>query len=151
MDEMSGLSIIEVIIVVALLGIIGSFAVVYGVRDQIRSLRTSDRMALVSLLQHARAESVLGICEGSCSNGPYHGVRVTSTTFTLFQGPSFLQRDVAYDSVFERSSLGTDTVIDVVFTPYTATSTDAGITIADDEYGSTTVLVSHIGQIIWSR
>ena len=81
----TGFSLIEVLIVIALVGIILSMGMLIGQSSIGRSYVYSERDALVSLLTTARAQSLANMNESA------HGVYISSTSTTLFEGSSYLQ------------------------------------------------------------
>ena len=145
------MSLIETIITIGLFASISALVMVVSVRDLIHASHRSDRLVLVSLLEHARSLSVQGVCEGTCSLGTYHGVFVASDSITLFEGRSFASRYTAHDISHDRTNTGTTTGGEVVFAPFVATTTDTTFAFYDSLGGTTTVHVNRAGQIVWDR
>lgn len=149
----NGFSIIEIIIVLALLTSIGGFAMVTSLSQFRTSVIGDDRETLVTLLQHARALSMNGECEGTCPASVAHGVAIATSTFILFQGLTFTSRDRAYDSFFVRDIHTTYSGLsEIVFAPLSGNVATTGDIVISDIMGTTSkVSINNIGRIIWSR
>lgn len=150
-----GFTLIELIVVVALLGIIATFGSIVSLDFyRVYSFR-SERSTVVNLLQQARTEAMNNVCLGSgCTGGKAHGVRFDGTSYILFQGNSFDPTDPtnARFSASPSANLVTPaTPFDVVFAQLSGVSTPVDITLTDPSTpGRTdTIRVSSEGQINW--
>ncbi len=94
----TGFTIIELLVVLAIIAIIAGFGVFISF-DFYRSLViTGERDTAVALLRRARIRALNNTHEMS------QGFYVATTTFVLFQGPSYASRTAAFDELFPRSS-----------------------------------------------
>lgn len=123
-----GFTLIEVVIVMAILAIIGGLGLFVGT-DFYRSyiLRT-ERDTLVSILQRQRSRALNNI------NDSHHGVFLEDDRYTVFQGDSYASRDHDYDEVVNLPrSVTLDGITQVVFEPLSGESSAEGdITISRD-------------------
>jgi len=94
----TGFTLIELLVVLAIIAIIAGFGVFVSF-DFYRSLViTGERDTAVALLRRARIRALNNAHEMS------QGFTVATTTFVLFQGPSYASRTAAFDESFPRSS-----------------------------------------------
>ena len=105
-NQISGISLIEVIIVVAIMLMILTFGLsAAGDSRQGNTFRAS-RDLLISALQHARSQAINNICLGAtCANGKPHGVHIgidsdrKMTGYVIFQGMSYDPADSLNTSI----------------------------------------------------
>ncbi|MDB5188194.1 MAG: hypothetical protein JWO50_714 [Candidatus Kaiserbacteria bacterium] len=150
---MRGFSIIEIIIVIALLLIIGGLTIAASIGEYRSVELRSDRERLVTLFEHARALSMQGVCSGACDISPAHGVAVTQNQIVVFQGNSYADSDGSYSVSFEKSEHTTYTGLsEVVFASLSGSVATSGNFLLTDSFGKTaTITISSIGRILWSR
>lgn len=146
---MRGFSLIEVLVTIGLFAGIGACVAVVTVRDYESTLHHADTEMFVMLLEHARAQAVLGVCDGVCDHDPYRGVFISSSSCTMFDGTSYQSRYAQYDALFECPPVAFSSAHEVVFSPRSATSSGA-IFVLLDQRGTSTVTVHADGQILWT-
>lgn len=154
-----GMTLIEVLVVLALAAMIGGFALFMSMETYRGTSFRSDRDLLVSLLERARAQAVNNLCIGVCTNGKPHGVAIRPSdhpnSYVGFQGNSYLTRDVAVDDIFDASPVVAATgLTEAVFASLAGTSTTLGgfsVTLTDAGGHSSAITVSALGQIIWTN
>ena len=139
-----GFSLIEIIVVAAVIVFIGSLGVIVGVDSYQRSLLRSDLDTGVSLLLKARSSAVNSI--GGASHGVYLG---GEESYILFRGGSYADRDIAYDFPVEKSKrtvvLGAS---EIIFSPPSGESASASLTLSNG-IQSFTFTVNEEGGVDW--
>lgn len=154
-----GFSLIEILIVVALLVVIIGLTLLVSF-DNLRSYSfRSDRDMLVAALHKTRNQAVNNICLGvSCTNGKSHGVAfpplVPAGEYVIFQGSDFVNRDVAMDEIFDLSpGINIAGTSEIVFSSLSgdADPPDGNITISDDNGLSSVISINSEGQITWTN
>jgi prepilin-type N-terminal cleavage/methylation domain-containing protein len=140
----NGFTLIEIIVVIGIFAILGTFGL-FATLDSYRSSTLSgERASLVSILSRARANSLSNI------DGLPHGVHITPTNYTIFEGSSYDTRAVNMDQTISASNSinhGTSTE-DIIFSPLSATTTQATITLSNG-VRSETIEVNSEGMINW--
>ena len=149
----SGFSLIEIIVVISLITSLGGLVMISSIGQYRGVLFGSERSRLVTLLEHARALSIHGVCDGVCAASVSHGILIASTSYILFQGASYMLRDTQYDALFDRDShVHALDISEIVFTAQSGAVTTPGDVVLVDAVGTVaTVTVSSIGRIIWSK
>ena len=147
----TGFSLIEVLIVIALVGIILSMGMLIGQSSIGRSYVYAERDTLVSLLTTARAQSLANMNESA------HGVYISSTSTTLFEGSSYLLRKKSQDRIVPNSS-SVQTLPPPLYTmPYYIlfaqvsgnVTNGSGTTTLTDGASSSTIQINTAGRINW--
>jgi prepilin-type N-terminal cleavage/methylation domain-containing protein len=91
----SGFTLIEISVVIAILIILLSTGLYFGINNLFGNYFRSDKDILISSLQRARAEAIYNICRGNsitCTdgtltdNGEPHGVKILENKYVIFQG-----------------------------------------------------------------
>lgn len=169
LNREDGFSLIEIVIVMALLAIIGGLALIMNFDDYRGYSFRNERDLLVSVLQRARSQSVNNVCLSglSCTGGQPHGVHIGSAAdcsainkpcYVIFQTttttPTFAARDTAVDQDIERSSsfnLVTSPGPDVVFDQLSGNVDIApwSLVVTDNLNHIATTTVNSQGQIDW--
>lgn len=148
----SGMTLIEILVVLGLVAIVGGFSVTMSVDSFRKQIFRSDRDLLVSALHRARALAISNTCFGAtCRTGAPHGVRIEQGRLVIFQGDSFDPSD-EYNEVIEMTggALVTGSP-EIVFQPLSGLVTAPGeIVITDTGIVSTTTVGSE-GQIFWTK
>ncbi|MDQ5922518.1 MAG: GspH protein [Patescibacteria group bacterium] len=153
-----GFTLIEMVIVLALITIVGGLGLYFGL-DSLRGYSFhSDRDVLVSVLQHARSEAISNICRGEgCTDGKPHGVFIRPPehpkSYVIFQGTDYANRDIDYDVVIDASSSTSFSGInEIVFERLSGNAITIGdINLVDDRNHTSTISISSMGQILWTN
>ena len=123
------------------------------------SFRT-ERDALVAALRRARSFSINNICLGNCDGGKPHGVHITSTSYTIFQGSTYDTRDSGTDEII---NIGPNLKItpggftEVVFSNLSGDATTLPsdtheLTLIDMTTGKNSIItINNFGQISWTN
>lgn len=144
-----GYTFIEVLVVVALVGVILGFGMIMSTSSIGRSSILSERDLFVSLLlRGARAEAIANADQVA------HGVHIDNSThqYTLFEGTSWSgatsMRTVAYtDPSIRISNTGGN---DIIFAQRSGNvSTGAGTITFSKDVQSLVITINSIGQIDW--
>ena len=152
-----GISLIEVVVVMALVGmIVGVLASTNTDAYRAYSLR-NERDTLVNTLQRARIEAMNNVCIGTCVSTA-HGVRLEADKYTLFQGASYASRDATADEVTQLN--GAVKIIEPVTLPFDAVFNSLSgdlavgsgdIKISDNTIRASVITLTSVGQIIWTN
>ena len=152
----TGFTIIEILVVIALLATISGFGLIVSIDSYRGYAFRADRDTLVSLLERARSQSMNNICIGaSCTNGRLHGVFIDAagSQYILFQGSTYAARDSAVDEVVGASSLVSHSgLAEVVFAQLSGDANPAGDIVLSGMAGSvSTTSINARGQISWTH
>jgi len=154
----NGFTLMEVIIVITLLGMIVGLTTFVGFDSYRGSSFRSERDALIGVMQRARSMATNNICLGGCTNGK-HGVHITATEFTIFQGSDYLTRDSSYDEITKMGPLvqiAPGSFTDVIFSGLSgdATTLPSGVstlTMTDATGHNSVITIQSFGQITWTN
>ena len=140
-----GVSLIEVIAVVLIMGLIFTWGLGIGLNLYRRVTLNGERDGLVMVLRSARTRALEN------RNQSDHGVYVATTTFVLFQGPSYASRTTTYDEWFPRTTgVAVNGVTSTVFLSLSGNGTASGtITFSNGYQSSTLVSLNYEGRINW--
>lgn len=147
----AGFTLIEVLIVIALTSIVLSMGMIIGQSSIGRSYALNERDTLVSFLTTARAQSLANINESA------HGVHITATSTTLFEGQSYTLRNKALDKISPRTPNISVIAPSLYTVPYSIifsqlggdVTTGSGTTTITDGASSSTIIISSGGRINW--
>ena len=148
-----GMTLVEVVIVLALMVVVGNFALLISCSSYRGVSYHTDRANLVAALEHARAQAIDDVCDGSaCSDGAPHGVSIQSDRYVIFQGSSYSTRDMSLDEVVEaNSSITHSGTPEVTFSAGSGDVIAPGLIVLSDAYGRTsTTTIGEFGQISWT-
>jgi prepilin-type N-terminal cleavage/methylation domain-containing protein len=153
-----GFTIIEIIVVLALITLVGGIGLYFGF-DSLRNFSFhSDRDNLIGVLQHARSLAISNICKGTdCEEGKPYGVSIKpeeySSSYVIFQGKSYEERDEEYDIAIEmKSSTKHEGTSEVTFEQLSGNVSLIGEMIITDEKGNTSIIsINKEGQIKWTN
>jgi prepilin-type N-terminal cleavage/methylation domain-containing protein len=149
-----GFSLIELLVVMGLLAILGSFSLMVSMENYRGSSFAESQATLVSALQKARSQALFGVCIGSgCTAGQPHGVHIDSNQLVLFQGTTYNADDPNNEYLpVQSAGITFSGIHDVVFTEFSGDATPAGAIVSSDTVGhiSTTTIGSD-GQIMLSN
>ncbi len=167
MNNKKGFTLLEVIVVIAILTVIGSFGLFMSMDNMWGDLFRNDRDMVVSALQRARSLAVNNMCFGPvasdpslclqpdyCCEGKKHGVHFdpTKREVVIFQGEDYEEGN----SNNETLTFASHTVYifgtvpqNVIFDRISGNVVDApvNITLKDDNGHSSAIKVSAEGQI----
>ncbi len=141
-----GFTLIEVLIVLGILAIVVAFSLVASTSDYEASAFRAERTALLTLLETARADALNNVDETS------HGLYITGSGYTLFEGASYATRDASRDQSVPASYAATVTggTSEVVFAQLSAESSDTTITLTDpNRHLAYTITVNKEGGVSW--
>lgn len=113
-----GISLIEVIIAIGLIGLIGSIVGNTHI-DEFRQYSFADeRNILVSSLQKARSQSMQNICLGSeCTKGLPHGIHFEENFYVIFQGHTYDPSDPQNEIILFDKETDVISPSDIIFNP----------------------------------
>ena len=151
-----GMTFLEVLVVMGIFVMVGSFALFVSFETFRGSNFRSDRNLFVAALQRARAQAVNNVCVNSssytCVDGRPHGVKVLPDgSLIIFQGLSYGARDSGVDAQFNMNIATTTGADEFVFSQLSGTSSAATTTITDANGHTSTTSVSTAGQISWTN
>lgn len=139
-----GFTIIEVLIVVALLTVIFGFTLGVGSNFYNSQVLIGERDSVISLLRNARTRAMNNVNQLS------HGVYINANQYVAFDGESYASRNQNYDAVFPRSPSVTITgPSEVVFGAMEGSSNVSGTIIISGGAGSVNILLNNEGRISW--
>jgi prepilin-type N-terminal cleavage/methylation domain-containing protein len=155
LKDNGGFTLFEILVVMGLILIIGSFSLYFGI-DRLRGYSFhGDRDDLVALLEHARALSVTNICYGNpCMESTPHGVSIQPRAFVLFQGQNYSSADHTYDVAIDRSpDVEENGLSEVVFAQLSGNVLTPGTITLTDQSTLKTSLISteDEGRIVWTN
>ncbi|MBI4086216.1 MAG: prepilin-type N-terminal cleavage/methylation domain-containing protein [Candidatus Liptonbacteria bacterium] len=139
-----GFSIIEILIVMAILTIIAGFVAGVGSNFYNNQALIGERDSVIGLLRSARTRAINNINQAS------HGVYIGASQYVAFDGESYAARKQDYDAVFPRS-LGATIMgpSEIVFKAIEGTSNVSGTITISSGIGSVTISLNGEGMVNW--
>jgi len=134
---------IEMIVTVGILLVILGLSAPFTINLYSRYQVDSERNMILALLRQARAMSMAG--EG----GTDHGVYISSSSFTLFEGQNYQSRNISKDREIERSNVSVVTVIYEFIFRYKTGNATSGNIIIENNAKQNTIYVNTEGRIDW--
>ncbi len=124
-----GLTLIELLLVISIILIIGTFSVIFFSRFLTQNAVANTQDQLIGELRKAQVYAMMGRQNGNW------GVRFGSNKITLFQGNSYALRNTAFDESFsENATISISGFSEIVFTKTTGLpSTFATYTIIGND------------------
>lgn len=143
-QEKRGFTIVEVLIVVAILTIVFGFSLGVGSNFYSSQVLIGERDSVVSLLRNARTRAM------NNTNQSSHGVFIDTNQYVAFDGESYAARNQAYDAVFPRSAGVTITgPLEIVFKVMEGTSNVSGTIAVTNGVGNVNIVLNNEGRINW--
>lgn len=134
----SGFTILEVLMVIALMGSIALVTGLVSMSSYERTLARSDVVLITAVLRQARNLSMANSCLAiNCTEAQDHGVRIEDTQIILFEGPSYASRTLGSEEIF---SLGgtpiTFSTDEIIFTAGSGDTPSLETITISNAYGS---------------
>ncbi len=148
------MTLIEIMVVLGLIAVVGSFALLVSFDTYRDSSYQADRATLIAALEHARAESIDDVCEGEvCTGGAAHGVSIEPGQYVIFQGTSYASRDADADEVLDADpTVSHSGLLVVVFATSSGNAVQSGaISLTDSSGATSAITIGTEGQISWSN
>ena len=139
----SGFSLLEIIIVIAIVAVVASFGASFSMNSISRSSLLSERDLLVSLLTQARAESLANVNESA------HSVYIDTDSYVLYEGATYDVGNATNRVVPKVSSAAITGIDTVTFEQLTANVASAGIMTVEGDAQSYDIEVNSVGRINW--
>jgi len=135
----SGITLIEILIVIGMFSIIAGFSISMSVDSYSKTLFKSDVETIVSMLSKARSQAMNNICLGSlCNEGKPHGFHIETNSFTVFQGNTFDSTDPLNETVeVKGGSTNITGLANVVFSQLSGNATPEGSIVVTGQSGHT--------------
>lgn len=138
-----GYTLMELVMVLGILSLLLMLTIPVSLNFLRNQYLTSDRHAVISLLEWARDQSLMN------ANQSDHGVKVLSNSYVGFVGTTYATRDQSKDIVYPKSVIVTASgTNEVVFTSLNATATSSTISLANT-LKSYSITVNQEGTIDW--
>jgi Tfp pilus assembly protein FimT len=147
----TGFTAVEVLVIMGMLALVGGFSLIVSLDSYRGSSFRSDRTIFIAVLQRARAQAMSNICNGTCTDGAAHGVKVSGKSLVLFQGSSYASRDTDWDTEFSMNLAEASGDDEIVFAPLSGNASYATTTLADSMGHVSTTTISSAGQITWTN
>jgi prepilin-type N-terminal cleavage/methylation domain-containing protein len=140
---MRGFSLIEVVIVIAIVAFVASIGTVFSMGSISRSYALSERDLLVALLTQTRAKALANVHESA------HSVHIATSTYVLYEGTTFASNNPTNRHVPRVSRTTLSGIGTVSFSPlYANTATSGVITVVGDTQ-TYEVEINSVGMINW--
>lgn len=151
-----GISLIEVIIAIGLIGLIGSLIGPIHMNEYKQYSFVDERSTFVSNLQKARSRAMHGVCLGSvCIESLPHGIHIEENFYVVFQGNTYATDDPQNEKVdFHRETKVTGP-IDIIFNPLSGIASTTPLNTWDivfvHELLHATTTLNEEGLITWTK
>ena len=146
-----GFSLIEILVVIGMLAIVGSFGLFLSMESFQHSIFKNDRDLLIDALYKARAQSVNNMCFGTCSGGQPHGVHIGNGAYTVFQGLSYTAGDPQNEVTAANPGTTVTGATDIVFDRISGITTPVTLTVTSVNGQTSTISVRTEGGIGWTQ
>jgi prepilin-type N-terminal cleavage/methylation domain-containing protein len=140
----SAFTLIEVLVVIALLGVVASFSVLMGTDALARATAHSERDLVVTLLEGARARSLANIDETP------HGLHIDASSYIVFMGSAYSAGDPDNESTPKDSAVTVSGPTDIIFDPLSGNvGTGEGTLLFADGTSEASIDINEQGRIDW--
>ena len=138
-----GVTLIEVVIVLAIMGIVFSLGVPLTINHYQSYLLISERDNILGFLRRARTLALAN------RNSLSHGVYIESSQYSIFEGQNFLNRNSSLDEVFPKSqSVSIAGSSEIIFAPLSATTAPVTLTLSNNNQ-NISIQINAEGGILW--
>lgn len=142
----NGFTLIEVLLVLALLIALSGVGLFYSVDSFRRTQFRAERDMVVSVLGQARAQSMANVDERP------HGVHIDTSAYVLFSGSTYNAADPNNRSYPANATVSHSGMTDVVFEQVSGHATVTGGSLTFSHGASQSVItISNVGQINWTQ
>lgn len=132
MKSKQGISLIEVIIAIGLIGLIGSLIGPIHTSEYQQYSFADERSIFVSNLQKARSRAMHNVCLGSeCIKGLPHGIHIEENFYTIFQGDTYVANDPQNEKIHFHKETKVTGPIDIIFSPLSGTASTTPVNTWD--------------------
>lgn len=139
-----GFTLIETIIAIAILTIIASLGLVFGIDFYKTYSLDAERNMIVSVLQKARSRA-----QNNINQSP-HGVSFQANEYIIFQGASYISRSVAYDQIIPKNpAIVVNGFSEAVFEQLNGNSQTIGDIVLDNGKRLAIISINNEGRINW--
>jgi prepilin-type N-terminal cleavage/methylation domain-containing protein len=141
----NGFTLIEILVVVAIMTAIVSLGVIVGIDSYQRTSFGTERDLVVNILQQARSRSLNNVDQIK------HGVKVEPTSYVVFKGDTSLSDPATHEIIPKRAGITTGGLTEIVFDQLNGNvepSQTGDITISDGIRNGT-ISINHEGRIDW--
>lgn len=140
---MRGFSLIEVLIVLAILGFVASMGTIFSMSSISRSYALSERDLLVALLTQTRAKALANVHESA------HSLHVATSTYVLYEGTTFSSGNATNKHIPKASKAVVTGLDTVTFLPLSADTESGGVITVTGDAQDYTIEINTIGRINW--
>lgn len=142
-DQKRGFTLIEILLVIALVGLLSGFTIVAGT-DFYRGYAFRSEVDLaVAALQKARSQALSNL------NQTAHGVHLAGDGYTVFEGPTFNPAAPTNALVPIQWAAAPADPVDISFEQLSATTASATVVLTDGHSRTVRITVNREGRISW--
>lgn len=139
-----GLTFIEIIIVIAILTILASLGLIFGIDFYKNYGLDAERNIVLSILQKSRGQA-----QNNINQSP-HGIYFQSDNYVLFQGASYTSRNSIYDQIIPKNpAINVSGLSEIVFEQLNGRPQIIGDIVLDNAKRSLTISINNEGGINW--
>ena len=125
-NKIRGFTLIEILIVIALIGFIISLGNVVNIDFYSREVRLSEQATLISILQKARSDAMNNIHTTS------HGVHIDNDTYTFFEGTNYNSNESTNQAIKRNPNITISGLENIVFEQLSGNTENTGTIILED-------------------